>query len=329
MKQISLLTAVCSILLCNTAPAPIFSSFSGLSELIDRAEVIVIAQIIKRPDMLDFGNGGIFEIQFVKVLKGTVQERKKATVYLRALPFSVGPYKSATLTHEFEGQNYLLFLNKNAGHIRQDNKPLAVDFENENCSGDAVWVTPEFNYALLEGKELRQSIEAILNDGAKQQRDSAAAMSAMFEDRRANPVQKATPVLWFDDNAEEAANYYVSIFKARPYPEGTSKIMNVIRYSEAGPGPKGAVMGIVFRIEDQEFLALNRGSEDKHTEAPSFALNCSFRDEVDYLREKLSAGGEKWRGGWLRDKFGVSWYVTLETYPADLSTTIPPTRVEK
>jgi predicted 3-demethylubiquinone-9 3-methyltransferase (glyoxalase superfamily) len=119
-------------------------------------------------------------------------------------------------------------------------------------------------------------------------------------------VQKITPFLWFDGKAEEAANLYVSLFK-------NSKIVNVTRYGDAGAKasgrPKGTVMTVTFQIEGQEFMALNGGPQFKFTEALSFFVNCETQEEVDELWEKLSAGGEKGRCGWLKDKFGMSWQI--------------------
>jgi len=114
--------------------------------------------------------------------------------------------------------------------------------------------------------------------------------------------QKITPFLWFDNQAEEAVNFYVSIFK-------NSKVTNISRYGEAGPGPKGTVMTASFELEGQEFMALNGGPEYKFTEAISFFVNCETQEEVDKLWEKLSEGGEKGPCGWLKDKYGVSWQI--------------------
>lgn len=114
--------------------------------------------------------------------------------------------------------------------------------------------------------------------------------------------QKITPFLWFNDNAEEAINFYTSIFK-------NSKIGSVARYGEAGPGPKGSVMTATFQLEGQEFIALNGGPHFKFTEAISFVVDCETQEEVDEFWEKLSAGGEKSRCGWLKDKFGLSWQI--------------------
>ena len=115
-------------------------------------------------------------------------------------------------------------------------------------------------------------------------------------------MQKITPYLWFDDQAEEAANFYVSIFK-------NSHIKTISRYGEAGPGPKGSVMVVVFQIEGQEFAALNGGPLFKFTPAISFMVNCETEAEIDELWEKMAAGGRKDRCGWLQDKYGVSWQI--------------------
>jgi predicted 3-demethylubiquinone-9 3-methyltransferase (glyoxalase superfamily) len=115
-------------------------------------------------------------------------------------------------------------------------------------------------------------------------------------------MQKITPFLWFDGKAEEAMNFYVSIFK-------NSKVVSVSRYGEAGPGPKGSVMGATFELDGQRFFALNGGPEFNFTPAISFFVNCETQREVDELWEKLSAGGEKQRCGWLKDKYGLSWQI--------------------
>ncbi len=115
-------------------------------------------------------------------------------------------------------------------------------------------------------------------------------------------MQKITPFLWFDNNAEEAANFYVSVFK-------NSKLLNVARYGDAGPGPKGTVMTAEFELDGQEFVALNAGPRFKFTEAISFVVNCETQEEVDYYWERLSEGGEKSHCGWLKDKFGLSWQI--------------------
>jgi predicted 3-demethylubiquinone-9 3-methyltransferase (glyoxalase superfamily) len=116
------------------------------------------------------------------------------------------------------------------------------------------------------------------------------------------PKQKITPFLWFDHQAEEAMNFYVSIFK-------NSKVGRVTRYGDAGPGPKGAVMSATFQLDGQEFFALNGGPLFAFTPAISFFVNCETQQEVDDLWEKLSAGGKKDRCGWLKDKYGLSWQI--------------------
>ncbi|MCU1268833.1 MAG: 3-demethylubiquinone-9 3-methyltransferase [Acidobacteriaceae bacterium] len=108
--------------------------------------------------------------------------------------------------------------------------------------------------------------------------------------------------MWLDGKAEEAMNFYVSIFK-------NSKVGRVTRYGDAGPGPKGSVMSATFQIEGQEFFALNGGPQFQFTPAISFFVNCDTQQEVDELWEKLSAAGEKNRCGWLRDKYGLSWQI--------------------
>ena len=115
-------------------------------------------------------------------------------------------------------------------------------------------------------------------------------------------MQKITTFLWFDTQAEDAANFYISIFK-------NSKMGKISRYGEAGPGPKGSVMSVTFQIEGQEFFALNGGPQFKFTPAISFFVNCETQQEVDDLWEKLSAGGRTDRCGWLQDKFGLSWQI--------------------
>ena len=117
-----------------------------------------------------------------------------------------------------------------------------------------------------------------------------------------NYMQKITPFLWFDGKAEEAMNFYISIFK-------NSKIVSVSRYGEGGPGPKGTVMTGTFQLEGQQFMALNGGPHFTFSPAISFFVNCETQQEVDELWEKLSEGGEKQRCGWLKDKYGLSWQV--------------------
>src|SRR6266581_8892794 len=119
-------------------------------------------------------------------------------------------------------------------------------------------------------------------------------------------MQTITPFLWFDDKAEEAVKFYVSLFK-------NSKIGRITRYgaegAEVSGRPKGTVMTVTFQLEGQAFMALNGGPHFKFTEAISLLVNCKTQEEVDELWEKLSAGGEKGQCGWLKDKYGLSWQV--------------------
>jgi predicted 3-demethylubiquinone-9 3-methyltransferase (glyoxalase superfamily) len=115
-------------------------------------------------------------------------------------------------------------------------------------------------------------------------------------------MQKITPFLWFDDKAEEAMNFYVSVFK-------NSKIISVSRYGEGGPGPKGTVMSAQFQLDGEDFFALNGGPMFSFTPAVSFLVNCETQEEVDELWDKLSEGGSKERCGWLKDRYGLSWQI--------------------
>jgi predicted 3-demethylubiquinone-9 3-methyltransferase (glyoxalase superfamily) len=115
-------------------------------------------------------------------------------------------------------------------------------------------------------------------------------------------MQKITPFLWFDGKAEEAMNFYVSVFK-------NSKVVRVSRYGEGGPGPKGTVMSATFQLDGQDFFALNGGPQFTFTPAISFFVNCETQQEVDELWEKLSESGKKERCGWLKDKYGLSWQI--------------------
>jgi len=115
-------------------------------------------------------------------------------------------------------------------------------------------------------------------------------------------MQKITPFLWFNDKAEEAIKFYTSIFKK-------SKIGKITRYGEEGPGPKGTVMTAAFKLEGQDFVALNGGPVFTFSPAISFVVNCETQKEVDYFWEKLSKGGEIQQCGWLKDKYGVSWQI--------------------
>jgi predicted 3-demethylubiquinone-9 3-methyltransferase (glyoxalase superfamily) len=114
--------------------------------------------------------------------------------------------------------------------------------------------------------------------------------------------QRIVPNLWFDTEAEEAAEFYTSIFD-------DSRIVNVTRYTEAGPREAGMVMTVEFEIEGQRFIGINGGPEFRFDEAVSFEIECETQDEIDYFWEKLTDGGEESQCGWLRDRFGLSWQV--------------------
>jgi len=115
-------------------------------------------------------------------------------------------------------------------------------------------------------------------------------------------LQKITPWLWFDDEAERAANYYTSIFKK-------SKILDTTYYGRGGPRPEGMVMTVLFELEGQQFVALNGGPEFSFDEAVSFQVLCDTQKEVDELWRKLSTDGQEGQCGWLKDKFGLSWQI--------------------
>jgi predicted 3-demethylubiquinone-9 3-methyltransferase (glyoxalase superfamily) len=115
-------------------------------------------------------------------------------------------------------------------------------------------------------------------------------------------MQRITPSLWFDTEAEDAANFYVSVFK-------NSQVLNVSRYGEAGPRPAGMVMTVDFELDGQEFIALNGGPEFPFTEAVSLQVNCETQDEVDRYWSVLSEGGEEGPCGWLKDRYGLSWQI--------------------
>jgi predicted 3-demethylubiquinone-9 3-methyltransferase (glyoxalase superfamily) len=318
MKRVSLLATICLILTCRTAPAPIYGYFPGLDKLIDGAAFILVADVLKRPDELDFGSGGTFEIYIAKVLKGNAKEGKRATAYLRDLGFGYEPGKFATLANDFEGGRYLLFLNKPGTHIHDENgKPLPVDFEDENCEGDAVWVSTSgaspvgyFDLESLKGKSVRESVVAILNHSETEQQKFAIAVKAMIESRAGNALtQRITQVVCLDSNAEDAANFYLSIFKdARKDP-------NIDRYREVGPEPNARLTGVKLWIDGQELVLLNGGPKFKPTKATELNVNCDLQEEIDYYWEKLSAGGEKSKAGWVKDKFGVWWHIVPEDLP--------------
>jgi predicted 3-demethylubiquinone-9 3-methyltransferase (glyoxalase superfamily) len=120
--------------------------------------------------------------------------------------------------------------------------------------------------------------------------------------RRDVRMQKISPFLWFDTQAEAAANFYVSIFT-------NSRVLKIARYGDSGPGPKGSVMTVEFELEGQQFIALNGGPRFKFTEAISFSVSCQTQAEIDSLWAKLTEGGKDVACGWLKDKYGLSWQI--------------------
>jgi predicted 3-demethylubiquinone-9 3-methyltransferase (glyoxalase superfamily) len=120
--------------------------------------------------------------------------------------------------------------------------------------------------------------------------------------------QKIKTFLWFDEEAEEAAKLYTSIFK-------NSRILSVARYGDTGPGPKGSVMTVAFELEGQEFLALNGGPQFRFNEAISLLVTCDSQEEIDELWSRLCAGGEEGQCGWLKDRFGLSWQIVPSVLP--------------
>jgi predicted 3-demethylubiquinone-9 3-methyltransferase (glyoxalase superfamily) len=129
-------------------------------------------------------------------------------------------------------------------------------------------------------------------------------------------MPRITPFLWFDTQAEEAASFYVSIFK-------NSKILEVSRYGEAGPGPAGQAMVVAFELDGERFEALNGGPVFTFSEAVSFRVDCEDQAEVDYFWDALSAGGQTSQCGWLKDRYGLSWQVVPAALPAILSNPNP------
>jgi predicted 3-demethylubiquinone-9 3-methyltransferase (glyoxalase superfamily) len=125
-------------------------------------------------------------------------------------------------------------------------------------------------------------------------------------------MPKIHPFLWFDTEAEEAARFYTSIFE-------NSRIVDIVRYGEAGPRPAGTVMTVAFELDGQRFVALNGGPEFKFTEAISFEIDCHSQEEVDEYWSRLSDGGEEGPCGWLKDRFGLSWQVVPTRLPELLS----------
>ncbi|HTR02954.1 MAG TPA: VOC family protein [Thermoanaerobaculia bacterium] len=126
-------------------------------------------------------------------------------------------------------------------------------------------------------------------------------------------MPKITPFLWFESQAEEAATFYTSVFK-------NSKIGNVVRHGDAGPGPRGSAMVVNFELDGQPFTALNGGPQFQFTEAISFVVSCRDQAEIDYFWDKLKAPGEKGQCGWIKDKYGLSWQIV----PANMGELLAP-----
>jgi predicted 3-demethylubiquinone-9 3-methyltransferase (glyoxalase superfamily) len=129
-------------------------------------------------------------------------------------------------------------------------------------------------------------------------------------------MPKITPFLWFNDQAEEAANFYVSVFR-------NSKVKAVTRYGDAGPGPKGSAMTVNLELDGQEFTALNGGPQFPFTEAVSFVVHCDTQQDVDAYWEKLTDGGRASQCGWLKDKYGLSWQIVPKALPRLLQQSDP------
>jgi predicted 3-demethylubiquinone-9 3-methyltransferase (glyoxalase superfamily) len=134
-------------------------------------------------------------------------------------------------------------------------------------------------------------------------------------------MPKISPNLWFDTEAEAAAEFYISVFK-------NSRILNVARYTEAGPRPAGTVMTVDFELDGQRFVGINGGPEFKFDEAISFEIKCETQDDIDYYWDQLTDGGEEGPCGWLKDKFGLSWQV-VPTGMEELFADPDPTRAER
>jgi predicted 3-demethylubiquinone-9 3-methyltransferase (glyoxalase superfamily) len=151
-------------------------------------------------------------------------------------------------------------------------------------------------------------------------------MAARLRSEKERAMQQITPFLWFDSKAEEAANFYVSLFP-------NSKIGTIARYSQEGANasgmPKGSVMTIAFELSGQKFTALNGGPLFKFTEAISFMVNCDTQEEIDRLWEKLSDGGQKSRCGWLKDRYGLSWQIVPTALGKLMSDPVKAKRVMK
>jgi predicted 3-demethylubiquinone-9 3-methyltransferase (glyoxalase superfamily) len=143
-------------------------------------------------------------------------------------------------------------------------------------------------------------------------------------------TRKIVPYLWFDEEAEEAATLYVDLFKSRPgTTAGESKVIEVSRYTEAGPGEPGAAMVVSFQLDGEEFVALNGGPQFNFTEAVSFLVRCESQEEVDHFWNALTAdGGEESQCGWLKDRFGLSWQI-IPNRLTELLSDPDPTRAQR
>lgn len=135
-------------------------------------------------------------------------------------------------------------------------------------------------------------------------------------------MQKMSTCLWFDDKAEEAANFYVSIFPK-------SKVLGVARYTDVGPGPSGSVMTVDFELDGQPFIALNGGPQFRFTEAISLVVNCETQKEIDHYWERLGAGGKIQQCGWLKDRYGLSWQVVPSLLASEMRQTKDPARLDR
>jgi predicted 3-demethylubiquinone-9 3-methyltransferase (glyoxalase superfamily) len=135
-------------------------------------------------------------------------------------------------------------------------------------------------------------------------------------------MQKITTFLWFNDKAEEAAKFYVSIFP-------NAKIVGVARYTDVGPGPVGSVMTVDFELDGQAFVALNGGPHFQFTEAISLVINCETQDEIDRYWDALSAGGKIQQCGWLKDRYGLSWQVVPTLLATEMRQTSDPARLNR
>lgn len=193
--------------------------------------------------------------------------------------------------------------------MRIDDKPLPVEFMNENYSGDAVWVTQSsisgyFDFDRLKGKSVREAVVAVLTNTSRQHRGIATAIEQIIESRPNDLLaHRVTQTLWVRGDPGEAVRFYLSVFK------DAYKDPNVAQHTEVLPGTDEPVTGVKFVIEGQAFVALRARREDDFGGGNALTLNCDTQEELDYYWEKLSAGGEKFRAGWIKDKFGLRWRI--------------------